>query len=237
MKVFSVGLLVFGFAVVGSAQWKGSVESSLTFIDSNKKSESALLLAKARQERTEDRILLDFLYSFSRQSGTGGFLETSTDVMTLGGRYERNFANKSFWYASARFDRDGVNNLNLRQVYGAGLGYTLFDTPASSWRMSLGVSQVIEEYDSSNEDFFGLQAQSDYSRNLTEKLSLDHSFLFVPNTDDFSDYFFASVLGLSYKLNGSLSAGFRWIVNFDSTPSVGSVKQSRTYALTLGYKF
>lgn len=226
----------FGFADDGD--WKGSVESSLTFISSNKESESILLIGKAQRKSVNDRYSFDALYNFSRQTPNGGgSLEVANDFWTLGGRYERDFGNKSFWYGSARFDRDGVNGLNLRQVYGAGLGYMIYNDAVSDWRLSLGLSQVFEEYSSSRDDYLGMQAQSEYSRDLSDRFFVDHTFLYVPNTSKFSDYFFTSNLGLNYRLSEAMSAGFRWIVNFDSTPAVGSVKQSRTYALTLGYKF
>jgi putative salt-induced outer membrane protein YdiY len=218
--------------------WKGSVESSITFISSNKESESIFIFGKAQQRGENYRLGVDGLYNFARQTPNGGgSLQTSTDLWSLGGRFERDFGSKSFWYGSARFDRDGVNNLNFRQVYGAGLGYTIYENPVSSWRMSVGLSQVFEEYTTFKDDYLGMQAQSEYSRNLSDKLSLDHTFTYVPNTNKFSDYFFVSNLGLNYRVSEAMTAGFRWLVNFDSTPAAGSVKQSRTYALTLGYKF
>lgn len=196
------------------------------------------MIGSAKKSGPDYRFGIDGAYNFSRQSPNGGGpLEVATDFWTFGGRYERDFGRKSFWYASARFDRDGVNNLNLRQNYGAGLGYTLFDEADWSWRVSAGASQVFEDYTTSNDSYLGLQAESEYTRQLMQKLSLVHRFTYVPNASEFSDYFFVSNLGLNYEVAQNFNVGFSWIVNFDSTPAVGSVKQVRTYAFTLGYKF
>lgn len=235
--VFILGLVPTVIFAESRAGWTGSVESSLTFIDSNRKSESIVVLGKARKSSAGRRWFAEGIYNFARQSGSGGAFETSTDLWSLGGRYEQDFGTKSFWYGSLRFDRDGVNGLNLRQVYGAGLGLTVYAQPESTWRLSAGASQVFEDYRTRSEEFFGFQAQSEYSRALTRRLLLEHTFLYVPSVSDFEDYFFASNLGMSYALNQSMTAGFRWIVSFDSTPAAGSLKQSRTYAFTLGYRF
>ncbi len=234
---FVVGAFAGSAFAAETTGWKGSIDASLSFVEGNRNTDSVLIIGKMKQVGTNDRKIVDGLYNFSRQTNNLGNFETSTDLWSLGGRYERDFGNKSFWYVSARFDRDGVNDLNLRQVYGAGLGYTMFANDVSTWRISVGASQVLEDYQSGNTDYFGLQATSDYTRQLDAKLSLEHSFLYVPNVDDFEDYFFVSSLGLSYKLNERMKAGFRWIVNFDATPSAGSRKQNRTYAFTLGYSF
>lgn len=218
--------------------WHGGLESSLTFFSGNRKTDNILIVGAAKNDMGGSRLYADAYYSWARQTPVGGGpFSVTTDMWSFGGKYEKDFGNKSFWYLSARFDKDGVNLLNLRQVYGAGIGYTVFSDEASTWRLSVGVSQVMEDYVSGNNNFTGAQAESNYSRKITDKLSVDHTFLYVPNVSQFSDYFYVSNLGFSYALNGSMSAGLRYIVVFDSTPATGAVRQNTTYAFTLGYKF
>ena len=64
------------------------------------------------------------------------------------------------------------------------MGFTVFDDEVSTWRLSVGASQVMEDYTSGNNSFTGAQAESNYSRKLSNKLSVDHTFLYVPNVSD-----------------------------------------------------
>ena len=218
--------------------WHGGLESSLTFFSGNRKTDNILVVGVAKNDMGGSRMYADAYYSWARQTPAGGGpFSVTTDMWSLGGKYEKDFGKKSFWYLSARFDRDSVNFLNLRQVYGAGVGFTVFDDEVSTWRLSVGASQVMEDYTSGNNSFTGAQAESNYSRKLSNKLSVDHTFLYVPNVSDFGDYFYVSNLGFTYAMNGSMTAGLRYIVVFDSSPALGAVRQNTTYAFTLGYKF
>lgn len=220
-----------------TGKWKGNLESNFTIINGNRDSESFLLVGNAKSLKEKQRTFADLYYNFARQANNLGQKQTSTDMWSLGGRYERDFGLKSFWYTSARFERDGVNLLDLRSIAGAGIGYTLFSNEQSTWRLSGGLSYVNEDYRNGNNTFWGFQAQSDYNRELNGKLSLDHRFTFIPNLSDFGDHYFQSNLGLQYSLSNNLTAGLRYIIGFDSTPSANSVKQNTTWAFLLGYKF
>ncbi len=240
--------LIFALALVAAAtlpalaqdkdgKWRGSVESSFTFINSNKNSENILFVGKAKSERQFDRFSLDGYYNFARQTNDQGVFQTSTDQWSFGGRYERDFGFKSFYYASGRLDRDGVNLLDLRTIIGAGLGYTVREDESTAWRVSGGGSWVNEKYRNDTNTFFGFQLESNFATALSPRLDLIHDFRIIPNFSDLDDYYFSSNLGLSYELNSNLSAGLRYIVNYDNTPAAGSQKQNTTSAFVLGYKF
>lgn len=218
-------------------KWRGSLESSLTFVNSSRSSQSFLFVGNAKSVREMDRFFVDGYYNFAKQTDNMGVFQTSTDQWSLGGRYERDFGFKSFYYFNGRVERDGVNLLDLRTFAGAGIGYTVYERDASTWRVSGGGTYVNEEYRNDTDSFIGFEFRSDYDQALSERLNLVHGFTIIPRFDDLDDYYFSSNLGLSYKLNESLSAGLRYIVNFDNTPAAGSQKQSTTYAFVLGYKF
>lgn len=243
MKAKSILLLLplvcatTAIALDNNGKWKGSVESNFTLINGNRDSESFLIVGNAKSLNSRQRTFTDLYYNFARQANNLGVKQTSTDQWSLGGRYERDFGVKSFWYGSARFERDGVNLLDLRSIGGIGAGYTVFSNDQSTLRLSGGVSYVNEDYRTGNNTFWGFQAQSDYDRELNGKLSLNHRFTFIPNISDFGDHYFLSNLGIQYKLSTNLSAGLRFIISFDSTPAVNSVKQNTTWAFLIGYKF
>lgn len=237
LPVVALALAVPAFAQEKDGKWRGSVESSFTYINSNRNSENFLFVGNARSIRTMDRFSLDAYYNFARQTNQNNTFETSTDQWALGGRYERDFGFKSFYYFSGRLERDGVNLLDLRTIAGAGLGYTVHENPTSTWRVSGGGSYVNENYRNGKNSFFGFQFTSDYEHAFSDRLSLVHNFSIIPSFADLDDYYFNSNLGLSYKLNSNLSAGLRYIVSFDNTPPAGSQKQNTTYAFVLGYRF
>lgn len=242
MKRFVAAAVLLVFALPALAQdkdgkWRGSLETNFTIVNSNKNSENFLFVGKAKSERPLDRFSLDGYYNFARQTNAQNVFETSTDQWSFGGRYERDFGFKSFYYGNARFERDGVNLLDLRTILGVGLGYTLREDESTAWRVSGGGSWVNEKYRTDTNAFFGFQFESNFSTALSERLDLVHDFRIIPDFSNLDDYYFSSNLGLSYELNASLSAGVRYIVNFDNTPAPGAQKQNTTYAFVLGYKF
>ncbi|MEZ5163600.1 MAG: DUF481 domain-containing protein [Fimbriimonadaceae bacterium] len=167
MKSLTLSLAVAGMMVLSSASfaqtkdgsWHGGLESNLIFITSNRNSQSILIVGNVKSFKELERLFFDGYYNFGRTENAFNVMETTTDQWSFGGRFERDFGHKSFYYVTGRLERDGVNLLNLRTIFGAGLGYTVIDQEDASFRVSAKLRSVNEDYQTTDNNFWGFSCR------------------------------------------------------------------------------
>jgi putative salt-induced outer membrane protein YdiY len=71
---------------------------------------------------------------------------TVADLVTGGLRYDRNFDPKVFWFVGADFMSNALQDLDLRGVYGGGIGYHLINSGKTTFDLLAGVNYTHETY-------------------------------------------------------------------------------------------
>ncbi|MES1227857.1 MAG: DUF481 domain-containing protein, partial [Armatimonadota bacterium] len=99
-----------------------------------------------------DALTFDAGYFNNRQTDPNtNTLQDTQNYWFFGGRYDRVMSPRLSWYAGARFNRDGILGLDMRQLYSVGLGYLVSapsEDPIWAWTLSGGVSHIQEKYSS-----------------------------------------------------------------------------------------
>ena len=130
----------FGATWSGRANFGASLQQGNT--EKNAVNADGRIAARWPSHRYEIRV------DYNREKDEGDITE---DNASLANRYDYFYSDQWFLNATARFEQDDIEQLDLRQVYGAGLGYQPFDRKDLKLKMSLGPSYIREEFESGKE--------------------------------------------------------------------------------------
>ena len=89
----------------------------------------------------KDRLKIAAEYENEKESG-----ETVTDEQFLEILYDNFFSDRWFWQNSLAFERDDIEELDLRINYLSGLGYRAIDTDDTRLQFVLGPGYLREDY-------------------------------------------------------------------------------------------
>lgn len=235
-----------------NSEWTGSLNLSAAAAISDQDTQSLLFTGNAERRMGPGELRLRALYAYARQtSGPSKAFQTTEDRWSAGGRYDYDLSDgKYFGYGSLRFERNSINDLDLRTLAAIGLGTYLQRSDSvretgkfrnagdTEWRVSGGLSYLTEKYSgSTSSEEFGLDFGSLYRRQLSDAAFLEHDLAFIPAFGDFGDYFLISDLGIGMSVADAWQLKLSWIYDYDSTPAPGKRKDNQKYALGLGYRF
>ena len=231
-------LTSFAVAKEDEGHWKINANIGLTFVSSTTSSQTFNFLADATTaNKGVDSLRFDGGFFENRQEPVGGgSLATTANYFFVGGRYERNASKKMSYYVSTRFRRDNPNDLDLRSQYGAGLAYAIHDGKKWGWTLSAGASYLTETYVSgaSSKKNTGVEFGSRYRRTVSDKIDVSHTLAYIPKVISFDDYILSSVFQLGYSLNDTMKLTISDVLDFNSRPSAGALRQNTTLFIGLG---
>lgn len=159
----------------------------------------------------------------------------------FGAEYDSKFYERLAWYAKTDLENDRLEQIDLRATAAVGLKY--FWIKKNSYNLSVrsGLAFRIEEYQTSSNSTlnepaldFGLE----YSRKIKDFISFEGDLTFIPNVDDFTDFFLSNdialVVPLDKKENWNVRSGFNGTYN--STPAKNKDEVDLKYYLRLVYR-
>ena len=229
--------------------WHGSVNGAFNAARGNTVENSWSILANVNRRWEKDRFNANFGYYYS-EKGTA-----TTDTTKSTDRWEAEAQHDHFWfpsvynYENVRYDRDRIQELNMRIRLGAGLGYQwlekrMFESTGKwSFNQELGVNWVKEEYaipsDAKENGYAALRYAHhlNYLPKWNEGLELFHNLEYLPEVDDWEKYLAKADIGFTTKLiyDFDLIAKIEW--EFNSKPAANRKKEDVRYIVGLGYKW
>ncbi|MBX3329083.1 MAG: DUF481 domain-containing protein [Nitrospira sp.] len=152
-----------------------------------------------------------------------------------------------FWFASAYFENDRLQNLKLRTAISSGAGYQWIERGDFN-----GIFKDMTFYTEAgpayfNEDFINpLPDQASFRGRVAMKLdwplfdgriTLYHYDEIFPSVQDFSDFYYTMDNGIRLKILAGLASGFQVTTRYNNRPPAGTGDTDNLYLLTLGYAF
>jgi putative salt-induced outer membrane protein YdiY len=115
----------------------------------------------------------------------------TADERKLGGDFARSFGEKkrNSWYARVEYEHDSIEDLSLRQTYGAGYGYYIVNSEQLSLRARLGVLYRHESYFNDEEqDSTALDVGVVYKQTLFENVKWMTEMTYSPGFNSGANY-------------------------------------------------
>lgn len=206
--------------------WAGAANVSLALARGNSNTTTfGAGLTAARATRTDKTSLyVNTLYS------TNGNSTPTTSANATGGglRYDHNLNPRVFAFGTGDFYSDALQNLDLREILGGGIGWHASKTPKQTLDVLGGLVWTHESYSasaastSSTNSFPALDLGEIYSRKIGAGSLFTEQASIYPDLSSLSKYQFTLNTGFSTKL-GKM---FSWVTNlsdnYTSFPPTGT---------------
>ncbi len=217
--------------------WRGSVNAGFNLTSGNSSTKSLVAGTRANRETRTDKITVYANAIQASDSGSG--VSVTTAQAAAGGiRYDYNLSKKTFAFVSADFEYDKPQLLNLRSVFGAGLGYHAIRSDRTELDIFGGATYNRENYSTgvkrnSAEGLIG----DDLSYKFNDRISLEQGFKFYPSITNFGKIRSVLDASLVAGLNDWLSVQVTVGDRFNSRPIANAKKNDFLFSTGLRATF
>jgi len=162
---------------------------------------------------------------------------TKTNIFHTDAEHDKYFNSRLYALGDLSFDRNYSQGLNLQQIYGVGLGYTVFSTPAQELDAKLDVHYERQNFTPPgvNANLIGSSFSETYHRSLPAKILFTESGTFIPSWNDTSIYSAIFDAGLTIPTYKRFSLSLSAQDNYISNPVPGYQANSFQFITGLAY--
>jgi hypothetical protein len=162
---------------------------------------------------------------------------TKTNIFHADAEHDKYFTPKFFGLVEASFDHNYSQGLNLQQIYGLGLGWTLINTAVQQFDVKADVHYERQNFQppTPNTNLIGSSFTELYHRNLPAKIIFTESGTFIPAWNDFNAYSAIFEAGLQLPTYKRLSLDVNLLDNYLNNPAVGFKNNSLQFVTGVLY--
>lgn len=206
------------------AAWSGSADAGLSATRGNADTLVIGLGSQAARTTRTDKLSFYAASLFAR-NGTSGVSVTTAEAIRGGARYDRNISDRLFGFVLTDLERDKFQRLDLRLVFGGGLGYHARRSARTRLDLFGGGSYDREKFSTGlTRNSAEALAGEELSYKLSENTTLAQRAVLYPNLSEFGEYRFAFDLTGVTKLTGQLGLQATVSDRFQSDPLPGVKK-------------
>src|SRR5580698_6817173 len=185
--------------------WGGSISGGITLVESTQTGQTYNLAANLI------RLVPSVAFLPPRTRSTINVLETygkitqplipqttpptpdtvaKTNIFHADAEHDKYFTSKLYGLVGASFDHNYAQGLNLQQIYGIGLGWTLIQTPKQQFDVKADVHYERQNFQppTVSMDLVGSSFTELYRRNLPAKIIFTETGTFIPAWNQFDAY-------------------------------------------------
>jgi hypothetical protein len=222
--------------------WAGAVTLGGSFVHATQDSETfngALNLVRAEPGESwiapRNRTIFDLSASYGELSQPG---TTTVKTSIFHGDAERDeyFSQRIFGFGQGAFDHNFSQGLDLQQIYGGGIGWTVIQDPNQTLDLKGSMSYIRQQFQTApDQSLIGSTFAEHYRRKFKHGLVADEQLSITPAWNNSSDYSasFTALLALPVYKRLSVSTGI--IDNFLNDPPPGFRKNS--FQFNLGFTY
>jgi putative salt-induced outer membrane protein len=218
--------------------WHGSAGLGLSYTSGNTSANSLSINADTARETNVDKIV-GYGLVLRGQTKISGVNTKTSDLMKLGGRYERNLSDKLFAFGAGELERNSLAKLSLRTSLNGGLGYKVIRDANTTFDVFGGLGWSRFDYEAPLADKSGAELM--FGEESTHKLSPTVNFkqrlVVYPGAKSDLGYRATFDAGLSAALAGNLTANITLSNRYQSKPATGSKATDSLLLVGVGYQF
>lgn len=217
--------------------WSGFIDTGLALTRGNSQTASYTLNGVAIRETPRDKLTISGGYVYGSDASTPPS-RTTANALTTAIRGDLNLTPRWFVFAVAGFQTNQLQHLDLRQIYGGGLGYHVIKTDRNLFDVFGGFNYDRDEFgaytlvnttpppplipvaaftQNSAEALVGEEFDSKFSKRST----FSERFVVFPNLSHGGEYRFQFNSALATQLKGWLSWQFSFTDSYISYPPPG----------------
>jgi len=220
-------------------KWTGSVAAGAKLTTGNSETRGGNASANAELRRERDRFTLNFQWLFDENANNPANDWVLTDRKTYGsGKYDYFLTKKTYALAQASLQNDHAADLDLRQIYGVGLGRQFREDEKVKFGGELGLSWVDEDYGGpGDKEYLAARAAYKLLWNIDKSWSFGNAVEAYPSLDDKDDVLVRADTSLKSTFGEKMFAQLQWLFDWNNTPAPGKEREDHQFLLSLGWKF
>jgi Protein of unknown function, DUF481 len=160
-----------------------------------------------------------------------------TNIFHADAEHDKYFTTKIYGLVGVSFDHNFAQGLNLQQIYGAGVGWTVIQTPVQEFDVKADVHYERQNFQppTPSTNLVGSSFTELYHRNLPAKIIFTESGTFIPawnNSNAYSAIFGAGLQLPTYK---RFSLNVNVLDNYLNQPAIGFKSNSLQFVTGVLY--
>ena len=160
-----------------------------------------------------------------------------TSIFHADAEQDEYISHRLYYFGGIAFDHNYSQGLDFQQIYGGGLGYTVFSTPLQAFDVKADIHYERQNFfvSSNNTQLVGSIFAENYRRNLPGKIVFTEFGNYIPSWNDPSAYS-ANVTGaLALPLFKRFAASVSATDNYLNNPSTDYQKNSFLFVTGIAY--
>jgi uncharacterized protein DUF481 len=232
--------------------WNGSVSGGITLVESTQTGQTYNLAVNLV------RLIPSVAFLPPRTRSTINVLETygkitqptipqttpptpdtvaKTNIFHADAEHDKYFTTRLYGLVGTSFDHNFAQGLNLQQIYGLGLGWTLIQTPKQQFDVKGDVHYERQNFQppTASTNLVGSSFTELYHRNMPAKIIFTESGTFIPAWNDFSAYSAIFGAGLQLPTYKRFSLNVNVLDNYLHNPAFGYKNNSLQFVTGVLY--
>jgi putative salt-induced outer membrane protein YdiY len=181
--------------------WAGGANVSFALTRGNSETKNLALAFIADRKTGRDHLGLYANSVFATNDAVGAVPPTTAQATQGGARYDRDFGARTFAFVGADFQTDALQSLNLRSVFGGGLGVHFIKSDHTTLDFLGGVNYTRENYDTLQRNLIAITAGEELLHKIGAATVLTEKLYFYPDLNEAGDYRATFNFGTVTKLN------------------------------------
>jgi hypothetical protein len=233
--------------------WNGSISGGITLVESTQTGQTYNLAANLIRQvpsvaflppRTRSTINVLETYGKITQptipQTTPPTPDTvaKTNIFHADAEHDKYFdSTKLYGLVGVSFDHNFAQGLNLQQIYGAGIGWTVIETPVQQFDVKVDVHYERQNFQppTASTNLVGSSFTELYHRNLPRKILFTETGTFIPAWNDFSAYSAIFGAGLQMPTYKRFSLNINVLDNYLHQPAFGYKSNSLQFVTGVLY--
>jgi putative salt-induced outer membrane protein YdiY len=166
--------------------------------------------------------------------------DTTTNRWNASIVYERDFHRRWFVGAGNSYEADAQRDLDLRFIFGAGIGYRFYDDDPTHLSILPALAYVNENFedDADNTDYAAIQIKTDFKRDLyKDDITFFHNNTYLNSVQELSDIIINSNTGIKFDMPWDLVLSAEFETDWENEPAEDAKKLDTRYMLKIGFEF
>lgn len=181
--------------------WNGGINVGFALTRGNSETKNLALAFTGDRKTLHDHLGLYMNSVYATNDAPGAVPNTTANAIQGGIRYDRNFATHLFGFGSADFQTDDLQGLNLRSVFGGGLGWHAIQSDKTTLDFLGGINYTRENYVDLTRNFAAATLGEELLHKLGASTVLTQKLYFYPDFNESGEYRATFNLGTVTKIS------------------------------------
>ncbi|MBZ5654237.1 MAG: DUF481 domain-containing protein [Acidobacteriia bacterium] len=225
--------------------WNGGVNVGFALTRGNSETKNLNIAFAATRKGFRDKLSLYTNSVYATNDLPTAFPHTTANAIGGGARYDRDFTPRMFGFVNGDFYHDSLQNLDLRSLFGGGLGLHAIKSDATTLDFLAGANYTHESYSvplnppdpAMTRNQAALTLGDDFMHKLGKATVLTQNWYFYPNLSQTGEYRTTFNLGLVTKINKWLGWQNSFGDIYVSNPPAGKKKNDLLLSTGLNFSF